>query len=49
MQESPEHSLMEDHNSKLRHSLKDPDKFTLTFELVPGRGRSEERRVGKEW
>ena len=29
---------MEDHNSRLRHSLKDPDKFTLTFELVPGRG-----------
>ncbi|NOQ65805.1 MAG: methylenetetrahydrofolate reductase [Desulfobacterales bacterium] len=29
---------MEDHNSKLRHSLKDSDKFTLTFELVPGRG-----------
>ena len=29
---------MEDHNSRLRRSLKDPDKFTLTFELVPGRG-----------
>ena len=29
---------MEDHNSKLHHSLKDPDEFTLTFELVPGRG-----------
>ncbi|MFC1845031.1 methylenetetrahydrofolate reductase C-terminal domain-containing protein [Thermodesulfobacteriota bacterium] len=29
---------MEDHNSRLRSSLKDPDKFTLTFELVPGRG-----------
>ena len=29
---------MEDHNSRLRRSLKDPDEFTLTFELVPGRG-----------
>jgi methylenetetrahydrofolate reductase (NADPH) len=29
---------MEDHNSRLRSSLKDPDEFTLTFELVPGRG-----------
>jgi methylenetetrahydrofolate reductase (NADPH) len=29
---------MEDQNSKLRRSLKDSDKFTLTFELVPGRG-----------
>ena len=29
---------MKDHNSRLRRSLKDPDEFTLTFELVPGRG-----------
>ena len=29
---------MEEHNSKLRRSLKDPAQFTLTFELVPGRG-----------
>ncbi|MEJ2331489.1 MAG: hypothetical protein P8Y08_01745 [Desulfobulbaceae bacterium] len=29
---------MEDHNSRLRSSLKDPAEFTLTFELVPGRG-----------
>jgi len=29
---------MEDHNSRLRRSLKDPNEFTLTFELVPGRG-----------
>ena len=36
---------MEPHNSKLRRSLKDPDTFTLTFELVPGRGgRTQEIR-----
>jgi methylenetetrahydrofolate reductase (NADPH) len=29
---------MQDYNSKLRRSLTDPDEFTLTFELVPGRG-----------
>ena len=29
---------MQDHNSKLRRSLTAPDEFTLTFELVPGRG-----------
>jgi methylenetetrahydrofolate reductase (NADPH) len=30
--------LMDEHNSRLRRSLVDPDEFTLTFELVPGRG-----------
>ena len=29
---------MEENNSRLRRSLKDPGEFTLTFELVPGRG-----------
>lgn len=29
---------MENYNSRLRNSLKNPDEFTLTFELVPGRG-----------
>ncbi len=29
---------MEAHNSRLRRSLANPDEFTLTFELVPGRG-----------
>jgi methylenetetrahydrofolate reductase (NADPH) len=29
---------MEEHNSRLRRSLKDRGEFTLTFELVPGRG-----------
>ena len=29
---------MESCNSRLRNSLKDPEQFTLTFELVPGRG-----------
>ena len=29
---------MEEYNSRLRRSLRDPDEFTLTFELVPGRG-----------
>ncbi len=29
---------MEAQNSRLRHSINDPDEFTLTFELVPGRG-----------
>ena len=29
---------METHDSRLRRSLKDPDEFILTFELVPGRG-----------
>ncbi len=29
---------MEEYYSRLRNSLKDPDQFTLTFELVPGRG-----------
>ncbi len=29
---------METHGSRLRSSLKDSDEFTLTFELVPGRG-----------
>jgi methylenetetrahydrofolate reductase (NADPH) len=29
---------MEEYNSRLRRSLRDPGEFTLTFELVPGRG-----------
>ncbi|MDX1776542.1 MAG: hypothetical protein R3297_08160, partial [Desulfobulbales bacterium] len=29
---------MQEHSSRLRNSLKDPEEFTLTFELVPGRG-----------
>jgi len=29
---------MKPENSRLRRSLKDPQEFTLTFELVPGRG-----------
>ena len=34
---------MEAHNSRLRRSLQNQDEFTLTFELVPGRGgRSQE-------
>lgn len=29
---------MEEYNSRLRSSLRNPEEFTLTFELVPGRG-----------
>ncbi|KPK28665.1 MAG: hypothetical protein AMJ61_01710 [Desulfobacterales bacterium SG8_35_2] len=31
-------TLVDTYSSKLRRSLRDPEEFTLTFELVPGRG-----------
>jgi methylenetetrahydrofolate reductase (NADPH) len=34
--------MQKDKNSRFQQSLKNPDEFTLTFELVPGRGAGKE-------